>query len=213
MENHIVDLFEEVDIDFSNSNNVIDLCTIGNYLLLEFCGGIPIKDLEYIRMGIEVSSSCVYDIEITTPIYHLSRTINFQTRVIYNNSIIIYTPNEKIGITIFFNQVCNARRYSFKEIRASAMYGNHFNGYYVWGRFGYTMLPLDKLKYENWCDANEIERKPLFDILQSIESRKKWINNGFTWGAIFSLEDGSENINLLKKYLILKGLGGSIELL
>lgn len=207
MNNFIEQLFHAVDADRPLlTPSIVDICNIDNYILLELCGGIPISDIENIRMNVEVINSCVYEITIITPFYHIERTINFTDKLIINATMIIYTPNEGIGNNIFYNQVAAAIKHGFKQLRTNPVKGSNFNGYYVWGRFGYSIVPVYLTQYENWCKENDIEYKPLFEILLDTASRRKWIDNGYSWVGEFNLEKGSENRRNYNRYLESKGL-------
>lgn len=207
MNNYIDQLFYTVDIDRPLIvSPIMDNCGVDSFILLELCGGIPIVDLENIRMNIEVINSCVYEVTIITPVYHIERTINFVDKLIINATMIIYTPNEGIGNNLFYNQVTAAIKHGFKLLRTNPVKGHNFNGYYVWGRLGYSIVQSYLDQYKLWCEENEIEYKPLFEILLDETSRRKWIDNGYSWIGEFNLSDNSENIINYNKYLSIKGL-------
>lgn len=207
LENYINELFDNqdiVDIARTTSCKEADQCNISDYLLLELSGGIPIKEIKYLRLEITVINSCVYDVEVTTDHYSTLRTINFQTREIYNYLMIVVNQKCGIGTNLFLNQVIAAKKYSFNEVITSANAGT-YNGFYTWGRLGYTMSQDHNDKLQMWCIERNIEPMPIFELLLNPEYKSLWLNAGFTWEASFSLEIESENFTLLKRYLEEKG--------
>lgn len=207
MNNFLQNLIDKIDylreLDYAGQ----DYCDIDNIMLLELCGGMPIKDVAYIHLEVVVTGSCVYDVRVTTNHFYLDRTINFQTKHINNNQLNVATPRNGIGTNILYNQIIAARKFNFFELRLNAARASNMNGYYTWGRLGFTMRTLDLKRLEKWCFEKEIKSQNIFEILKNEKDNNEWKNSGFGWSGLFDLSENSENIKLFCQYLETKGLG------
>lgn len=106
-------------------------------------------------------------------------------------------------------QLLTARQFGFDTIKLHAMggdTGNDWNGFYTWGRFGFTMEDADQISFEMFMQDQGREESTLAELLSTDEGRSFWMQNGFSWAGKFNIKPQSENSNLFNDYLIEKRL-------
>ncbi|MCW3108046.1 MAG: hypothetical protein JWQ09_2552 [Segetibacter sp.] len=206
--NFIEEIFHHIKLD-SNGHS-IDEISSGSSTEKDFinlCGGIPSNQITYLTLDIQCDKSGVFEVFIFTDFYYVSRTLDFNQKITFNSSLRVNEDQQKQGLgrNLLINQIISARSFKFNLLNANAA-GNTMNGFYTWGRLGYTMAFSYREKFNELLRKNNMEERSLFELLKTKEGQKFWMKNGFTWNGIFFLGKGSENIRLLKDYLNEKGM-------
>lgn len=199
--NFIEEILPGIELD-SNGNSIQEICSgaLSEKDIINLSGGIPPKEITSMTLDIEYETPGVFNVLIFTNLYYVSRTINFNQKVIFNSSMRVEKQQQGLGRNLLINQIISARSFGFTLLNANAA-GNPMNGFYTWGRLGYTMTFSYKERFDELSRINNRKEKSLFELLKTEEGRNFWINNGFTWNGVFFVKEGSENIYLLKDYL------------
>lgn len=177
--------------------------------LLDLSGGIPINDEFPLKCIIKSATINHVRVEIKSSIYTCERSFDFTTRIIRNDYLRVHTPGKGIGRALFINQLLAARRLNFQTIKLHATggdAGSEWNGFYTWGRFGFTMESRDQLLFEMSQKEEGRDESTLSELLSTQEGRAFWIENGVSWAGKFETHPQSENSDLLNDYLFEKKL-------
>jgi hypothetical protein len=139
------------------------------------------------------------------------RTIDFLKRQIRNDEVQLQIKNTGFGTKLFINQVNAARRQGFITFSMQAAGGvdyypiTSWDGYKVWGKYGYIMGPYHQRKFDFWRIGKNIKQKTLNELYwQNKEKYSLWESTGFSWDGFFDLRDGSLSMYYLKLYLLSK---------
>jgi hypothetical protein len=207
--NYIDDGICKVNESFSDTHGVLKKygCTSGD--ILNLCGGVPTNTLLTIELIIKSVSLDTINAAIKNPVYYLERTIDFNLGLIAKNIMYIFGKGKHIGLPLFLNQVKQARSMNFSELTIfAAGYPAQkvWDGYYFWARMGHQMTDRNDIE-----DAKELLNRyqpgiSLSELVLTDQGYKFWQQNGFEWNGHFLLNDKSENIQHLLKYLKMKGI-------
>jgi hypothetical protein len=110
--------------------------------VLQLCGGIPTEEQMFTNVSITSSTEHTVVASVDSNLYSAVRTINFQSKVIYNDYIRVFSPGQHVGTALFLRQVQCARRHGFIKLKATAIdydASERADGYYRWARLGYQM--------------------------------------------------------------------------
>jgi hypothetical protein len=175
--------------------------------ILTLCGGIPSVDMIVHEFAINYVSDTTVRCTLATNLYTTIRRINFDIRVVFNELLEVDRTMQGggLGTRIICNQVREGRRRGFRRLDVLAMApdGNaEWSGYYTWGRLGFQM---DQEDHEDLMVMLAYIGRPetcLWDLLDSATGRNLWMRDGFAWHGSFLLQDGSQSLHWLKKYLL-----------
>lgn len=133
--------------------------------------------------------------------FHLSITVNIQTLVIENNSIILPETGTGLGCIAHENQIALASYLGFEQIKLKAVGGMEgLNGNVTWGKFGYTMTDDSHLLFLAKIKQDGIKAKCLHQLLYTDEGCNYLLNSGIDWNGRFDLSEKSINKRLYNKY-------------
>ncbi|NSL90383.1 hypothetical protein ECE50_026410 [Chitinophaga sp. Mgbs1] len=205
--------YEDALRQYVSNNDVHHILTKYNVTLkelIDLCGGIQPGTTGF-RMEIHTSSEAdVIHARIFSDSYDLVRSIDFESKVIFN--YFMYVRNQKMGIgtNLLITQVKAARKHCFTKFKTIASAADEEDniskaGYYCWGRLGYVMRADEEYDFNNWLQRWNRHEKTLFELLSSDDGREVWRRYGYTWNGVFLLDDNTESMNNLKKYLESKG--------
>lgn len=177
--------------------------------VLELCGGIPVEGSFELKCKIKSSSQFYINVVIESSIYECERSIDFEKKVIRNDSLCVEKKGEGTGTQLFINQLLAARKFGFKLIKLHATGGDappEWNGYYTYGRFGFTMEAVDQAIFDISMRQDGRFEKTLDELLSTGEGRAYWEENGVGWAGKFDTDVNSKNSTLFNDYLVEKGL-------
>lgn len=206
--NFIEEIFHSIDI-ISNVNAIeeISSASLSKRDIINLCGGIPSKNVIYLTLDVQSSATHVLDVNISTNLYDIDRTINFNSKVIFNNFMRVQEQRTGTGRNLLINQVIAAKNKGVTLLNTNATAKpNEYNGYITWGKLGYTMSFTSKEQFRKLLKDYNKNELTLFDLLKTKEGYDFWEEYGFSWNGNFFLSDGSENIRLLKEYLKSKNI-------
>lgn len=197
--------------DLKAKHNVSDVT------LLNLAGGIPVQNFQdaYFR-GYSVNEDIfktefMYDFGVGKwtgkNLYgRVMRTIDFARKQIYNDEVQLQSKGSGFGTRLFINQIIETRALGFLLLKMQAAGGsdyppgNEWDGYKVWTKYGYTMLPYHQQKYDDWRKTRNLEQKTLNELYWKGDY-SIWVREGFSWDGIFDLRDKSQSMIYLKRYL------------
>lgn len=184
---------------------------LSQFDLINLAGGVPCWNPYYFKCKIVLDGydEPVFTVSVNSTEFLSSRTIDIRDNYIVNNSLEVYKTGQGIGRNLLINQIRTAREFGISHIEMLAAAGEK-NGDYTWGRLGFTMDESELEKLEIICKAEGIPFTYLFDLLSTEEGQKIWKKHRYSWFGRFDLSKGSENIDLLTKYLKEKKLDISI---
>lgn len=120
-----------------------------------------------------------------------------------------------IGLKMFGTQVKNMRAAGFKSIgvTAAGSYGQSFNGYYTWARFGYDG-PLSPGYTARAAEAGFTAPgggapRRVSDLMRTAAGRDWWKRNGSSMHMDFDLNKNSLSSRVLAAYVKERAKGGS----
>ncbi len=178
---------------------------------LNLAGGIPHENchdmLHHVSFNTE-GEPCFSTITNAAGFYHSEVDIWVGEQRVISQLIEVHTQGRGIGTNLLINQVTEARKLGFTEIHLYAARSDEYNGYYTWGRLGFTMrLQQSKDEFTTLMHDNKRPEKTLKDLLSTAEGRNFWKQPdiGFPWEGIFIVDSKSDNSQLLNKYLLSKG--------
>lgn len=203
MTDYTEELYHIVQVTRSVGEDIADHCHLSDKQLLTLCGGIPDSTLTRLELTISVDDSCVYDVEVNTEMYYVSRNINFKEGTIINSTMLvpaIYRRN-RIGTGLFYNQIVASRDHDIRSFRINAIQGLDLHGYVTWGKMGYSMRPFEQQRFNELCAKHNLRTECLYDLLKNSEGYSFWGEHGFSWSGDFSLSENSQNIHYFKEYL------------
>jgi ADP-ribosyltransferase exoenzyme len=110
-----------------------------------------------------------------------------------------------IGTQIFATQVYNSKKAGIDRLEVSAGksdpnpdFTNGMNGYYTWARFGYETELKDNL-FEKLPD--NLKTRSLNELMQKDGGAEWWKDNGGSFNGVFSLDDSSTSMKILRNYV------------
>lgn len=183
----------------------------------EFFNGKSLKDISKMFgsdiISIKVSGKPLMGrIEVVTKDGYMSRTFNKNAETVKMNEFILDPDIEKgsgKGTDIFHNQVQEFKRLGFKKLMTHAAKSDVYNGYYTWARLGYTHHSGDSLKISDYLKESKLNKysenvrnsKSVSELMSFKEGREFWKEYGREFEGVFNLEDDSESMFLLNKYM------------
>jgi hypothetical protein len=178
--------------------------------VLQLCGGIPTEEQMFTNVSITSSTEHTVVASVDSNLYSAVRTINFQSKVIYNDYIRVFSPGQHVGTTLFLRQVLSARRHGFIKLKATAIDydgSERADGYYRWARLGYQMT--DRNDLEDFAAQMLRLSRPeqtVGELVLSESGYTLWKLIGQTWIGEFRLADDSPSMRHLLEYLEIKGI-------
>jgi hypothetical protein len=155
-------------IDFLTSDNfgLLGKYNVSITTVLNLAGGIPThKFMDGYCHAYSVSED-VYKTEIQydfgiDPVTgaalfgQVKRTIDFKGKKIYNDEVRLQKKGTGFATNLFLNQVNEARKRGFLKISTHAAGGedypnDYWDGYKVWAKYGYRMVPDFQHKFTDW---------------------------------------------------------------
>lgn len=162
--NFIEELFDRVKID-SNGHSIEEIysASLTDKDIIDLCGGIPSNQITSITIEIQCNKSGIFDVLIFSDFYYVSRILNFNEKVIYNSSLTVYEDyrGQGLGRNLLVNQIISARNFGFNLLNANASAGR-MNGFYTWGRLGYTMSHSYREKFSELLRLNNRKQESLY---------------------------------------------------
>jgi len=139
------------------------------------------------------------------------RTFDLESKTVYMNEFLL-SPNLKknsgIGTKTFHNQINSFKEQGFETVETYACRDENMNGYYTWARLGYKMVSEnDKEQFKQKISESTDERikscEDVSELLSFEAGREYWKKEGvgFSFSGAFDLRDGSESLEILKKYI------------
>lgn len=197
-----------IDYDIRDGHGVLQRFSVAPEDILLLCGGVPSRDITFLHVVITSSTENTLTASVNTDIYQVFRTINFGSRRISNDKMLVYDKDHHIGTSLFLNQVYFARQLGFIKLSTTALEWDgqeRWDGYYRWARLGYQMT--DRNDLEDFADLMRYFPRPVTNVGELVLSEDGyafWKNHGFTWTGEFLLADDSPGMNHLQYYLALK---------
>ncbi|WP_139111388.1 hypothetical protein [Chitinophaga costaii] len=196
-------MFDQLEVFSNLPAEELSIKTVSDPDLLNLCGGIPIAAPTNFKMYIEMEATNVYELKVFCDQFYVNRTIDLNTKIIYNNTMIIpdaYRGNG-VGTNLFLNQVKACRELAFGEINVLATSGAGYTGHRHWGRVGFSQSTIDAETFQSWCLRLGFHQPNLFELLKNEEGYKFWTELGPTWFGTFKVEDDSQNMSWLREYI------------
>jgi hypothetical protein len=137
--------------------------------------------------------------------FSLSRTINFEEQIIYNELFTVRKTRKGLGKGILKSQVDVAFNAGFERIKLFAM-GDYqrikkWNGYITWGKLGFTMEDFERHNFNNFLITHNREEKHLHELLSTSKGEQILGENGYSWFGEFILKEDSLTRQLLNNYI------------
>lgn len=136
------------------------------------------------------------------------RTIDLDDKIIDNKYFYIESNSQYKGqgSQIFKNQVDEAAKQGYKQIRTTAIRDIDANGYYTWARLGYRPTELSRTNVINpiikkFNDIHTTDVKSLEELMATKEGQEYWKKNGKEFYGLFDLKEGSYSVNTLNNYI------------
>ena len=176
--------------------------------VLQLCGGVPAREVLFVNVEIISSSDYTVIASVQTNLYQVFRTINFDSKEIFNDKMRVFDKEQHLGTSLFLNQVAYARQLRFIRLNTTALEwdGNErWDGYYRWARLGYQMT--DRNDLEDFNDLKRYFSHPVENLSEMVlleDGYAFWINQGFTWVGEFLLAADSPSMEHLRRYLTMK---------
>lgn len=174
--------------------------------LIQLCGGVT-TNVYSLNAVFKIVSDIAIAVDIETNAYTVSRVINFAYRLINNTNMEVFNKGQGVGTALFLSQVKACLYIGFARLNVIADGGwpvGEKDGYYRWGRLGYTMSGYDQQEFRELMLIHERTEKNLGELLLTKEGYRFWKEHGFNWTGYFLTVNGSENLVYLKNYLTRK---------
>ncbi len=137
--------------------------------------------------------------------FSLSRTINFEEKIIYNERFTVKKTGRGLGAGILKSQVDVAMNAGFEQIKVFAMGDNQslkkWNGYITWAKLGFTMEGFEENQFNDFLKLHERNEKNLHQLISTTNGERLWKENGYSWFGEFVLREDSLNMKLLIEYM------------
>lgn len=208
--NYIYNTDCAIAYDIRDSHGVMLRYNITGIDLLGICGGIPDPNQLFANVTIISSSDHTVTVCVTSDLYFVFRTINFNLKIIFNDKMRVYAREQHIGTTLFLNQVAVARKLGFVKLKVIAIDydgAERADGYYRWARLGYQMTDWNDI--EDFVQQMRVLSRPertLSELVLHDEGYELWKLIGETWVGEFRLADNSPSMLHLHEYLKRKGI-------
>lgn len=199
---------KNLKVSESNYYDVKKKHSIGNMDILNLSGGIPKEGMKKINLETRDASEGVIKSRVETDDYMVDRIIDMKSKEIYNSYMRVFKKGEGIGTNLLLNQVQNARKLGFKKMKVQAAGGHGWDdtwdGYYFWAKMGYQMDANSQKNFDRWIKQEGRKESTINEMVSTKEGLAFWKKNGWEWNGFFDLNDNSESMKILGRYLVEK---------
>lgn len=139
-----------------DNHHVLDQYSVTREDVLQLCGGVPAREVLFVNVEITSSTAYTVTVNVQSNLYQVFRTINFDSKEIFNDKMRVFDKEQHLGTCLFLNQVAYARQLGFIRLSTTALEWDgieRWDGYYRWARLGYQMTDRNDLE-----DFNDLKR-------------------------------------------------------
>jgi len=104
-----------------DNHYVLDRYSITREDVLQLCGGIPAREVLFVNVEITSSTAYTVTVNVQTDLYRVFRTINFDSKELFNDKMRVFNKEQHIGTSLFLNQVAYARQLGFIRLSTTAL--------------------------------------------------------------------------------------------
>ena len=133
-------------------------------------------------------------------------------KIVVENKIFSLKPGARgkgLGAKMLGQQVTALQKQGGGTIKADAMAGGSFTGYYVWPRMGYSGSLSAPQKYflqkSKRLPASARNAQDVSDLMKTKSGRKWWRKNGQSIDVTFDASKGSANVKAFNNFAKEKG--------